>query len=479
VEHSQQLLFTKPGIPSLSAIIVPRFESMKAVNPATGEVIREYPAHDEGEVRNRLERAERAFTDWRKVPFAERARLMSRAADLLRERRDDYASLMTQEMGKPIGASESEVDKCAWVCDFYAERAEGFLASETVATDASRSLIRYDPLGPVLAIMPWNFPFWQLFRFAAPGLMAGNVGVLKHASNVPGCALAIEEVFRDAGFPEGVMTTLLVSSDKVKDLIWSPIIRAVTLTGSDRAGMEVAAEAGRCLKKTVLELGGSDPFIVLADADPAETAKQAARARTINSGQSCIAAKRFIVEEGVAADFEEEFVRAMEALQVGDPMDRATDVGPMAREDLLSDLDGQVRRTVEAGARLQTGGERLPGEGWFYAPTVLAGVKPGMPAFDEETFGPVAVVIRARDAAHAVELANRSQFGLGASLWTGDPARGEALAAEIEAGCVFVNGIVKSDPRLPFGGIKSSGYGRELSEVGIREFVNIKSVWVK
>ncbi|HYO16392.1 MAG TPA: NAD-dependent succinate-semialdehyde dehydrogenase [Thermoanaerobaculia bacterium] len=452
---------------------------MKAVNPATGEVIREYPAHDEGEVRNRLERAERAFADWRQVPFAERARLMSRAADLLRERRDDYARLMTEEMGKPIGASESEVDKCAWVCDFYAEHAEGFLASETVATDASRSLIRYDPLGPVLAIMPWNFPFWQLFRFAAPGLMAGNVGVLKHASNVPGCALAIESVFRDAGFPEGVMTTLLVSSAKAKDLIRSPIIRAVTLTGSDRAGMEVAAEAGRCLKKTVLELGGSDPFIVLADADPAETAKQAAKARTINSGQSCIAAKRFIVEGAVADRFEGEFARALESLQVGDPMDRATDVGPMAREDLLSDLDDQVRRTVEAGARLLTGGGRLPGEGWFYAPTLLTGVEPGMPAFDEETFGPVAAVIRARDAEHAVELANRSRFGLGASVWTGDPARGEALAGEIEAGCVFVNGIVKSDPRLPFGGVKSSGYGRELSEVGIREFVNIKTVWVK
>ena len=452
---------------------------MKAVNPATGEVIRDYPEHDEGQVREKLEQAERAFAAWRKVPFDERSRLVTAVADLLRERRDDYARLMTEEMGKPIGASESEIDKCAWACDFYAEHAERFLAPETVATDASRSLIRYDPLGPVLAIMPWNFPFWQHFRFAAPAVMAGNVSVLKHASNVPGCALAIEEVFRDAGFPEGVMTTLLVPSSRSKDLIRHPAIRAVTLTGSDRAGMEVAAEAGRCLKKTVLELGGSDPFVVLADADPAETAKQAARARTINSGQSCIAAKRFIVEEPVADRCEEELARAMESLTVGDPLDPDTDLGPLAREDLLRDLDDQVRRTVDAGATLRTGGERLSGKGWFYPPTVLSGVEPGMPAFDEETFGPVAAVIRARDTDHAIELANRSRFGLGASLWTGDSARGEALAGEIEAGCVFVNGIVKSDPRLPFGGVKHSGYGRELSEVGIREFVNIKTVWVK
>jgi succinate-semialdehyde dehydrogenase / glutarate-semialdehyde dehydrogenase len=453
--------------------------SMKAVNPATGEVLREYPEHDDQEVQRKLEKAQEAFASWRKVPFAERARLMSRAADLLRERCDEYGRLMTEEMGKPIAASESEVDKCAWVCDFYAEHAERFLAAENVATDATRSGVRYDPIGPVLAIMPWNFPFWQHFRFAAPALMAGNVGLLKHAANVPGSALAIEEVFRDAGFPEGCMTTLLVPSARVKGLISHPAVRAVTLTGSDRAGMEVAAEAGRCLKKTVLELGGSDPFIVLADADPAETARQAARARTINSGQSCIAAKRFIVEGEIAEQFEEEFVRRMKELKVGDPMDRATEVGPMARQDLLDDLDDQVKRTVEAGAQLRTGGHRLDGRGWFYAPTVLTGVEPGMPAFDEETFGPVAAVIRARDAEHAVELANRSQFGLGASVWTGDAARGEALAAEIEAGCVFVNGIVKSDPRLPFGGVKHSGYGRELSEVGIREFVNIKTVWVK
>ena len=452
---------------------------MNAVNPATEELIRDYPEPDAGEVDERLAAAERAFAAWRKVPFAERGRLMRAAADRLREHRADYARLMTDEMGKPIAASESEVDKCAWVCDFYAEHAEGFLTSEPVATDASRSCIRYDPLGPVLAIMPWNFPFWQVFRFAAPALMAGNVGVLKHAANVPGTALAIEEVFREAGFPEGVFTTLLIPSDRATELIGHPVIRAVTLTGSDRAGREVAAAAGRHLKKSVLELGGSDPFIVLADADPASAAREAARARTINSGQSCIAAKRFLVDDSIADRFEEEFTARMAELKVGDPLDRANDAGPLARADLLDALDDQVKRTVEAGAQLRTGGHRLPGKGWYYAPTVLTGVRPGMAAFDEETFGPVAAVIRADGRDEAVELANRSPFGLGASVWTADPVLAEALASEIEAGCVFVNGIVKSDPRLPFGGIKASGYGRELSAVGIREFVNIKTVWVK
>jgi succinate-semialdehyde dehydrogenase / glutarate-semialdehyde dehydrogenase len=452
---------------------------MKAINPATEELIRDYPEPDAGEVAASLTAAEQAFAAWRKVPFGERSRLMSAAADLLRERRDEYGRLMTQEMGKPLAAAEGEIDKCAWVCDFYAEHAEAFLAGEAVATDASRSSIRYDPLGPVLAIMPWNFPFWQVFRFAAPALMAGNVGLLKHAGNVPGTALAIEETFRDAGFPDGTFTSLLIPSSRVPELIRHPVVRAVTLTGSERAGMEVAAEAGRCLKKTVLELGGSDPFLVLADADPAEAARQAARARTINSGQSCIAAKRFIVDESLADRFEEELVRRMEELKVGDPLDRATGVGPMARADLLDDLDDQVRRTVEAGATLRTGGRRREGKGWYYLPTVLTGVKPGMAAFDEETFGPVAAVVRARGADDAIELANRSRYGLGASVWTSDPVRAEALASEIEAGSVFINGSVKSDPRLPFGGIKSSGYGRELSAVGIREFVNIKTVWVK
>jgi succinate-semialdehyde dehydrogenase/glutarate-semialdehyde dehydrogenase len=452
---------------------------LKAINPATGETIREVPEHDEQEVDERLEAAATAFKSWRRFDFEERARHLTSVADLLRENMADFARLMTEEMGKTLASAESEVDKCAWVCDFYAENAERFLANETVATDAAKSFIRYEPLGPVLAIMPWNFPFWQFFRFAAPALMAGNVALLKHAGNVPGSALAIEAVFREAGLPDGVVTTLLVSSPRVKFLISNPVVRAVTLTGSDRAGMEVAAEAGRCLKKAVLELGGSDPFIVLSDVDPAEVGRQAAKARTINNGQSCIAAKRFIVIDDIADRFEEEFVRAVEGLKVGDPMERGTDVGPMAREDLLDSLDDQVKRTVEAGAQLRTGGKRLEGKGWYYAPTVLTGVQPGMAAFDEETFGPVAAVIRARDAAEAIELANRSRFGLGASIWTADAARGEDLAAEIESGCVFVNGTVKSDPRLPFGGVKSSGYGRELSEVGIREFVNIKTVWIK
>jgi succinate-semialdehyde dehydrogenase/glutarate-semialdehyde dehydrogenase len=452
---------------------------MRAINPATEELISDYPDHDAAEVERRLTQAAAAFPSWRDFSFAERAVLVRRAADLLRENRDRFARLMTEEMGKTLTAAESEVDKCSWVCDFYAERAAEFLAEQAVATDATRSFVLYQPLGPVLAVMPWNFPLWQVFRFLAPGLMAGNVGLLKHASNVPGTALAIETLFHEAGFPAGVMTTLLVPSARMAELVRHPAVRAVTLTGSDQAGREVAAEAGRCLKKTVLELGGSDPFIVLADADPVEAARQAAKARTINSGQSCIAAKRFLVEEALADRFEEEFVHRMEELKVGDPMDRATDVGPMAREDLLGDLDDQVKRTVSAGAQLATGGHRLPGKGWFYAPTVLLGVEPGMAAFDEETFGPVAAVTRARDAAHAIELANQSRFGLGASLWTADAARGESLAADIEAGSVFVNGAVKSDPRLPFGGIKTSGYGRELSEAGIREFVNVKTVWVK
>ncbi len=452
---------------------------MKAYNPATEELIRDYPEPDGREVEERLATAERTFAAWRKVPFAERCRLMQAAADRLREHRSDYGRLMTEEMGKTITAAEAEVDKCAWVCDYYAEHAEELLASQSVATDASRSSVRYDPLGPVLAIMPWNFPFWQVFRFAAPALMAGNVGILKHASNVPGTALAIEEVFLESGFPEGAFTTLLIPSSRIPDLIGHPTVRAVTLTGSEGAGREVAAEAGRHLKKTVLELGGSDPFIVLADADPVETARQAARARTINSGQSCIAAKRFIVDSSIAERFEKEFTRQMESLEVGDPLDRATDVGPLARKDLLADLDDQVRRTVDAGATLRTGGRQIEGKGWYYAPTVLTGVQPGMAAFDEETFGPVAAVIRAEGTEEAIELANRSRFGLGASLWTSDPIRAEALASEVEAGSVFVNGIVKSDPRLPFGGIKASGYGRELADVGIREFVNIKTVWVK
>jgi len=385
---------------------------------------------------------------------------------------------MTLEMGKPIVQGEAEVDKCAWACEYYADHAEAFLAEQPRETEASRSYVRFDPLGPVLAVMPWNFPFWQVFRFAAPALMAGNAGVLKHASNVPRSALAIEEVFREAGFPRGLFSTVLVGSSAVAGLIADPRIVAVTLTGSELAGSKVAEQAGHALKKTVLELGGSDPFIVLADADIGAAARTAADARLINSGQSCIAAKRFIVVEPVADQFLDRFLDELRSRRMGDPLVRGTQVGPQARIDLRDLLHEQVAESVKRGAKLLLGGEVPAGKGAFYPPTLLAAVDKGMPAFDEETFGPVAAVIRAKDEADAVRLANDSTFGLGASLWTEDRVRAERLAAQIEAGSVFVNGVVKSDPRLPFGGIKRSGYGRELSEYGIREFVNVKSVWI-
>jgi len=403
---------------------------------------------------------------------------MRQAAALLRAGKEKYARTMALEMGKPIVQGEMEVEKCAWACDYYAEHAEAFLAEQPRETDASRSYIRFDPLGPVLAIMPWNFPFWQVFRFAAPALMAGNAGILKHASNVPRCALQIEEVFRESGFPENLFRAVLVGSGKVAGIIADPRIRAATLTGSDSAGSKVAEQAGREIKKTVLELGGSDPFIVLEDADVQKAAKTAADARLINSGESCIAAKRFIVVEKVANTFLEVFVAEMRSRKMGDPLDRQTQVGPQARHDLRESLHRQVEESVKRGAELLLGGRIPESPGAFYPSTVLAGVNKGMPAFDEETFGPVAAVIRARDEGDAIRLANDSPFGLGASLWTQDRERAEQLVGEIEAGCVFVNELVKSDPRLPFGGVKRSGYGRELSEYGIREFMNIKSVWM-
>ncbi|HZL38435.1 MAG TPA: aldehyde dehydrogenase family protein, partial [Tepidisphaeraceae bacterium] len=386
--------------------------------------------------------------------------------------------LMAREMGKPVMAGEAEVEKCAACCEHFALHSAKYLSQIDIESDAAQSYVRFDPLGGVLAIMPWNFPFWQVFRFAAPALMAGNVGLLKHAPNVPGCALAIEDVFREAGFPPGVFSTLLVDTSAVGEIIKHPAVAAVTLTGSERAGAAVAAQAGAELKKAVLELGGSDPFIVLPDADVQATARAAASARTINSGQSCIAAKRFIVV-GDGREFERHFARALAALKLGDPTDRATDQGPLARLDLLENLDRQVRESIAAGARLVTGGHRLPRTGYFYAPTLLADVGPGMPVFDEETFGPVAALIDARGVDDAIRLANLSKYGLGASIWTRDAAAAQLLAARLEAGCVFVNGPVKSDPRLPFGGIKRSGYGRELSAFGIHEFVNIKTVWMR
>jgi succinate-semialdehyde dehydrogenase/glutarate-semialdehyde dehydrogenase len=452
--------------------------SLRSIDPTTNEVIATYETHDETEIERRLAAAQETFLAWRETSFDERRRRLDEAATVLRRRQSDLAELMTREMGKPIAEAEAEIEKCGWVCDYYAENAQSHLAPEPATSDGSEAYVRFDPLGPVLAVMPWNFPFWQVFRFAAPALMAGNVGLLKHASNVPGCALAIQEVFAEAGYPEGAFTTLLIGSGAVESVIADPRVVAVTLTGSEPAGRAVAATAGKHLKKTVLELGGSDPFIVLADADPVAVARHAAIARCLNSGQSCIAAKRFIVEEPLVERFEMAMKQAMLELRLGPPMDRAMKIGPLARLDLRDELHDQVERSVAAGARLLCGGQPHQGPGCFYPPTVLTDVEPGNPAFYEELFGPVAAIIRARDAGHAVALANLSSFGLGASIWTGDPERGKALAPKIEAGAVFINGIVKSDPRLPFGGVKNSGYGRELGAFGIREFVNIKSVWV-
>jgi succinate-semialdehyde dehydrogenase/glutarate-semialdehyde dehydrogenase len=451
---------------------------MKAINPATGELIREYQDHSDKEVDHFIDQAESQYLSWRDLPFSERGVLMHRAAAVLREKKEDYARTITLEMGKAIDEARAEVKKCAWVCEFYADEAARFLADEVITSDASRSLVAFQPLGIVLAVMPWNFPFWQVLRFAAPALMAGNAGLLKHASNVPGCALAIEEVFRLAGFPEGIFKTLLISAGKVQRVIKHPHVKAVTLTGSEPAGIQVAATAGAELKKTVLELGGSDAYIVLEDADLPACLSTAVTARMLNTGQSCIAAKRFIVVESLAAEFEQQFSQRMSELKVGDPLQESTQVGPMARADLVDEIHTQVTGSIEKGARLLCGGERPEGPGAFYPPTVLAGVKKGMPVYDEETFGPVAAVISVPNMEAAVAVANDSRFGLGGSVWTRDLEKGEAVARRIETGAMFVNGMTRSDPRLPFGGIKKSGYGRELSSFGIREFVNIKSIWI-
>ena len=452
--------------------------TFRSVNPATGQLLETFEETSPAELDRILERADAASREWARRPVRERAERLRMAARTLRERKEAYARTMALEMGKPLAQGVGEVEKCAWACEYYAEQGEGFLALQPRSTDASSSYVRFDALGPVFAIMPWNFPFWQVFRFAAPALVAGNAGILKHAPNVSRCALDIEQVFRDAGFPDGLFRAVLLSNEAAGAAIADPRVRAVTLTGSDRAGSQVAEQAGRHLKKTVLELGGSDPFIVLEDADIPRTAETAAEARLINSGQSCIAAKRFIVVERVADRFVQAFAAAMAGRKVGDPLDPSTAIGPQARLDLRANLHRQVEESVGRGARLLLGGRVPDGPGAFYPPTVLVAVEPGMPAFDQETFGPVAAVVRARDEIDVVRLANASPYGLGASVWTAEPERGERIARDLEVGSVFVNGIVKSDPRLPFGGVKRSGYGRELSEYGLREFVNVKTVWV-
>ena len=453
--------------------------AIESVNPSTGDTIKTYDEMTPQQTAAAVAEAHEAWKAWRKVPFRERAVPMKQAAAILRQRKEEFATLMALEMGKPLKQGIAEAEKSALGCDYYADHAEGHLAPETIKTDASKSGVAFEPIGVVLAVMPWNFPFWQVFRFAAPALMAGNAGVLKHASNVPGCALAIEQVFVEAGFPRGVFRTLLIGSRQVKAVIENPLVAAVTLTGSTPAGKAVAAQAGAVIKKAVLELGGSDAYIVLDDADLDLAVNTCVTSRLINSGQSCVNAKRFIVVESLAAAFTEKFVAAMKTRKMGDPMADGTDVGPQSRPDLRDELHKQVVDSVAKGAKALLGGEIPSGRGSFYPPTVLTGVRKGMPAYDEELFGPVAAIVTARDEADAIRIANDSIFGLGAAVFTRDVARGERVAGELEAGCTFVNALVASDPRLPFGGIKESGYGRELGSYGIKEFVNIRTLYVK
>jgi succinate-semialdehyde dehydrogenase / glutarate-semialdehyde dehydrogenase len=448
------------------------------INPTTGEALKKFDELTTDQLETKLELAANTFRSYRHTPFADRARMMSRAAEILENEKHEFGRVMTIEMGKPLKAAISEAEKCALVCRYYAENAERQLANQVVETNAKQSYVRFQPLGPVLAVMPWNFPFWQVFRFAAPALMAGNVGLLKHASNVPQCALAIEEIFRRAGFPEGAFQALLIGSDRVESLLKDRRVVAATLTGSEPAGSSVASIAGKEIKKTVLELGGSDPFIVMPSANLGEAVTTAVKARTINNGQSCIAAKRFIVDARIYSQFEEKFVEEMKALRIGDPLEESTDIGPLATPQLVNDLEKQVRAAVAAGARILTGGKRLERPGNFYEPTVLAGLDPSAPVSCEEIFGPVAMLFRVNNIDEAIRVANATPFGLGAAAWTNNADEQRRFIEELEAGSVFINGMVASDPRLPFGGIKHSGYGRELAEFGIREFVNIKSVWI-
>ena len=453
---------------------------LQSINPYNQEVTQNYDEHSSDDIDSIINNTDNSFKDWRLTNFEKRAGLLRNTASILKKNIEEYSSIITMEMGKPIRESRAEIEKCAWVCKYYAEKGEKFLSPQFVETDASNSFVTFQPLGVILAVMPWNFPFWQVFRFAAPTLMAGNVGILKHSSNVSGCSLVIEQIFRDAGFPKNIFRALLINSCKVVTVIENPKVKAVTLTGSTPAGKAVASKAGEMLKKSVLELGGSDPYIILEDADLQSTVNSCSFSRLLNTGQSCIAAKRFIVVESGLEEFQSLLIKNMNNIIMGDPLDENTNIGPMARIDLRDELHEQVVESIKLGAKLLLGGKTPTGKGAFYPPTILTDVKPGMPAFDEELFGPVAAIISAKDEKEAIELANNSVFGLGAAVFTEDIARGEKIASEqLEAGSCFVNDFVKSDPRLPFGGIKQSGYGRELSDYGIHEFVNIKTVYIK
>lgn len=456
--------------------------SIQSINPLNGKALKKYTEDSDETVSSKIEKGDKAWMKWKTTSFTEREKLLRNTSKILKERKKELAALMAEEMGKPLKEGISEIEKCALVCEYYAKNGRSFLKDELIKTDAKKSYVSFQPIGVVLAVMPWNFPFWQVFRFLAPGLLAGNCGILKHASNVPGCALAIEDVLKKAGFPSGVFQTLMVGSKAVKKIIANPLVKAVTLTGSTGAGMKVAELAGKHLKKSVLELGGSDPYIILEDADLELAAEVCAKSRLINNGQSCIAAKRFIVLKKVEKEFIQLFKEKMAAKKMGDPFKAGTDLGPMARKDLRDDLHKQVLENIKAGAKCILGGKipDMPGEHAFYEPTILTGVKKGMPAYDEEIFGPVATVISATNIAAAIRIANDTSFGLGAAIFTKDIALGEKIAREdLQSGSCFVNEFVKSDPRLPFGGIKQSGYGRELGLYGIHEFVNIKTVYVK
>lgn len=454
--------------------------TLESINPANGRLLKSYHEMSDNEIANIIQKSNDAWLEWKKTTFDQRSLLMKKSAEILRARSTEFAELMTAEMGKTLKEGKAEAEKCAWVCDYYADNAETFLKEEIIETDASKSFVTFQPLGVILAVMPWNFPFWQVFRFAAPALMAGNCGVLKHASNVTGCALAIEDIFKQAGFPENAFRSFVAGSKKVQAIIENPLIKAVTLTGSTPAGKAVAAAAGNVLKKTVLELGGSDAYVILDDANLEMAAESCVNSRLINAGQSCIAAKRFIVTEAVADNFERLYVEKMQKKIMGDPSENKTDIGPQARTDLRDELHEQVKKSIKMGAKCVLGGIIPEGSGAFYPPTVLTNVSKGMPAFDEELFGPVAAIIKVKNEDDAIAVANDSVFGLGTAVFSEDVKKAEQIAAKkLDAGCCFVNAFVKSDPRLPFGGIKQSGYGRELAHYGIKEFVNIKTVYVK